>query len=217
MEFGDWLDNELSRRGMKQADLARATGRSSAAVNRWIKHLDIPALENIQGIARAFSMDERVVAEIAGIEYPGARPILRSAEDILAELEANQPVAVPVIRDLVAHMGSGGGFIDDFVYLPAAFRRGRRKNFLSIVAQGDCMAPGIEDGDIVTFDKDAAAKPNEIVVAAVDGHVHIKRLVEIGNRLVLRADADGSTHTLGDGDQIFGRVVYIMRPLLPVA
>src|SRR3954471_16817620 len=98
------------------------------------------------------AIDVRVVARQAGIDLPGEMPAPRSAEDILRELEANQPVAVPVIQNIVAHMGAGGGIIEDYLYLPPAYRRGRRKNILAITATGECMEPNINPGDYVIFD-----------------------------------------------------------------
>jgi SOS-response transcriptional repressor LexA len=201
---------------MTQSDLARATGRSTAAVNRWVKNGDLPSLDNVQAIARALVMDARIVAEAAGIELPGDRHVVRSADDILAELEANAPVAVPVIQNLVAHMGNANGHVDEYLYLPPPFRKGKRKNILCVVADGDCMAPDINAGDYVIFDTEAKWTANDIVVAAVAGRTYVKRLIEAGKRYVLRGDADGSTLVLGEEDQIFGRVIFMMRPLVPM-
>jgi SOS-response transcriptional repressor LexA len=211
--FGDWLQAQLDRRDMTQSQLSRATGRSTAAVNRWVKNLDIPGLDNVQAIARALAMDVYEVAKEAGIDLPGDAPPRRSPDDILAELEANQPVAIPIIKDLVAHMGAGGGFVDDYVYLSPSFRRRSRRNIRAFRAIGDCMLPQIADGDVVIFDMDLEWKPKDVVVARTDGQAIVRRLVEIGGRMVLRSDADGDTHALTEDDHIYGKVIAIQRSL----
>jgi phage repressor protein C with HTH and peptisase S24 domain len=211
MAFGDWLKTELLKRDMSQSKLARATGRSTAAVNRWIKNLDIPTLENIGGIARALGLDIRVVAEQAGIDLPGEKPTRRSRAEVRAEFEATEPVEIPIIKDLVAHMGAGGGFIDDYIFLAPQYRARRRKGLRGIVARGTCMEPEIMDGDAVIFDLDTKAKPGDRVVAVVDGHVLVRRLIEIAGRLALRADADGETHVLDGEDEIYGTVLGVQR------
>lgn len=209
--FGEWFQAQLNKREWEQADFARYAGTSTPNVSRWIGGV-VPGSRNIARIAETLGVSaEEIYAVIrGGADYKAPR----SYEDILAELEVNQPVVVPVIRDVVAHMGAGGGFIDDYVFLPPVYRKRRSKNILSLIAHGDCMAPQIEDGDVVVFDKDAPWKANDIVVAGIDGQAVIRRLVEIGGKSMLRADADGSTHSFSGVDNIFGRVIYVMRPLL---
>jgi SOS-response transcriptional repressor LexA len=209
--FGDWLEAELQKRDWTQADFGRLVEKPSSVVSRWVSGAVTPSGRSIATISRVLAVDPSEVYATIGGERRGSP---RSPEDILAELEANQPVAVPVIRDVVAHMGAGGGFIDDYVFLPPAYRRRRSKNILSLIAHGDCMSPQIEDGDVVVFDKDAPWKANDIVVAGVDGYAVIRRVVDVSGKPMLRADADGSTHSIGAADHIFGRVIYVMRPLL---
>lgn len=211
--FATWFTEQLARKEWEQADFARYANTSTANTSRWNSGV-IPAAENIALIARTFGVAVEDIYRAINGEVSTTSP--RSPEDILAELEANQPVAVPVIRDLVAHMGSGGGFIDDYVFLSPMYRRRRKKNLLSIVARGDCMEPQIADGDVVVFDRDASWQPNNLVVAAVDGQAQVRRFVDVRGTPMLKADADGSLHTLSEADQIFGRVVYVMRPLMPL-
>lgn len=213
-EGGNWLLSEILSRYPSQAEFARAAGVRPQYVSNWVSGKIDLSVDFLPAVAHALFHDPRLVARKMGIPLPGEIPEPRSPEDILAELEANQPVAVPVIRDVVAHMGAGGGFIDDYVFLPPVYRKRRSKNILSLIARGHCMAPQIEDGDIVVFDKDAPWKANDIVVAGIDGLAVIRRLVEVGGKPMLRADADGSTHAFSGVESIFGRVIYVMRPLL---
>ena len=71
MAFGDWLDAQLTRRGLTQSQLARETGRSTAAVNRWVKNLDIPTLENLRATRGGGAGDDTVAG---GTENRRRRP-----------------------------------------------------------------------------------------------------------------------------------------------
>jgi transcriptional regulator with XRE-family HTH domain len=50
--FGDRLRGALVARNLSQADLARATAKTSGSVVRWLRG-EIPALETLRTIARA--------------------------------------------------------------------------------------------------------------------------------------------------------------------
>lgn len=52
--FGDWLQGELNKRGMKQADLAREAGLTTATVSRLVTQQRSPDDETCVKIARAF-------------------------------------------------------------------------------------------------------------------------------------------------------------------
>lgn len=213
---GAWLLDEILRQYPSQAEFARAAGVRTQYVSNWVNGKIDLSIDFLPAVARALHTDARIVAERMDIPLPGRAPQPRSAEEILAELEANQPVAVPIIQNLVAHMGNGGGIIADYWYLPPRYRKSKRKNILGVVAIGECMSPLIEPGDYVVFDTDAPWKKGDIVVAAVNGEMQVKRLIESEKRLVLRGDADGSTLVLGPEDQIFGRVIMFTRPLVPL-
>ncbi len=212
---GEWLQSEILSRYPSQAEFARAAGVRSQYVSNWISGKVDLSIDFLPAVARGLSLDPRIVADKMDIPLPGGIPERRSPEELWAEVNMNLPVAVPVITDLVAHMGSGGGFVDDYAFLPASYRSRRRRNYRAIAARGDCMKPEITDGDVVIFDLDSRWHPNDVVVAAVDGHVVVRRLVEIAGRPALRSDADGDTHALTDGDQIFGKAISIQRTLLP--
>lgn len=185
----------------------RAADTSSANASRWYSGV-IPAADNIAVIARVFGVSTDEIYRVINGEESSAP---RSRAAIRAELDANEPIEIPLIKDLVAHMGAGGGFVDDYVYLSPSFRRRSHRNIRAIRAHGDCMLPAIEDGDVVIFDMEAHYKPNDVVVANADGHAVVRRLMEVGGRMVLRADATGDTHVLTEDDQIYGKVIATQR------
>jgi phage repressor protein C with HTH and peptisase S24 domain len=187
----------------------RAADTSSANASRWHSG-SIPSGENIALIARTFGVTTDEIYRVINGEESSAP---RSRAELRAELDANEPIEIPLIKDLVAHMGAGGGFVDDYVYLSPSFRRRSHRNIRAIRARGDCMLPQIADGDVVIFDMEAAYRAKDVVVAKADGHAVVRRLMDVAGRMVLRADATGDTHALSEDDEIYGKVIAIQRSL----
>jgi SOS-response transcriptional repressor LexA len=212
--FGSWLRIQIERLYPSQAAFARQIGVIPQAVNNWVLDKNKPELESITAIAQALGTDPYTVASRAEIELPGSRPAVRSVDDILRELEANQPVPVPVVQNVTASMGPGIP-VDEYLYLPARYRQ-NRKTILAVRAKGACMEPQISEGDYVIFDKNARWGVGNIVVAVIEGEVFVKRLALVGGKQVLRGDADGSIVSLEGltkDDGVVGRVIQITRPL----
>jgi SOS-response transcriptional repressor LexA len=209
-DFGRWLRGEIERRHGTQAAFARAAGVREQLVSQWVSGKDLPSMPNVMAIARGLRLDYRVVAREAGIALPDEPPP-RTVDDILEELRETAPLPVPIVQNLMASAGAGGP-VEEYQYLPPAFRRGRRKNILGVIARGECMEPEIRPGDYIIFDEDATREDGDIVVAVADGEVLVKRLATRNGRSVLRADADGRTIPIDESVHIVGRVIFITRP-----
>lgn len=212
MEFSRWLQNQLDMRNWQQSDLVGASGLSSTIISRYVTGPDVPSrAATIEKIAHALGVSEEDVRHAMRGEAAASPP--RSVADIIAELEAQAPIAIPVVQNITASAGPGE-HVSEYIYLPPTLRRGKNKNnILGIVASGQCMEPHILRGDYVIFDRDAAPKVGNIVVASVDGEVYVKRLVEVGGKKVLRGDADGCVVSLNGEAEVIGVVMYIHRPL----
>lgn len=52
------IQQKLDEKNLKQADLARATGKSSAAVTKWLRGENIPKTEALKQIAKLLSVDD---------------------------------------------------------------------------------------------------------------------------------------------------------------
>jgi SOS-response transcriptional repressor LexA len=210
MNFADWLRNELHKNHWDQAELSRVSGISTTTISRWLSGTHKPGrLTTIEKLATALRVSIDVVQ--AAIRGDVDTKPLRSRAELRAELDANEPIEIPLIKDLVAHMGAGGGFVDDYVYLSPSSRRRSHRHIRAIRASGDCMLPQIADGDVVIFDMEAECRPRDVVVAKADGHAVVRRLVEVAGRMVLRADATGDTHVLTEEDEIYGKVIATQR------
>lgn len=53
---------------------------------------------------------------------------------------------------------------------------------------GDSMSPNIQDGDYLIVDRSLVPKHNDIVIAALEDELTVKRLVKTGNQIALFAD-----------------------------
>ena len=210
---GQWLKASLKRRYASQAAFARAAGVPGQYISNWTTGKVALSLEYLPAVARALAVDVHVVAQNMHIPLPGLVPPMRTPEEMLAELEANVPVTVPVVQNVIASMGNGLP-VEEFLYLPPLFRRTDRNRILAVVAEGQCMEPEIRTGDYVIFDKDAQWQVGDIVLAAVEGQMLVKRLARGKDyTLILQADATGDTISITEDAQIFGRVIWISRPL----
>lgn len=208
--FAVWLKGEIDRLYPTQAQFARAAGVREQLVSQWVSGKDLPTLPNLMAIAKGLRLDYRTVARKAGYDLPD-EPSRRSTDDILDELRANAPVPVPIVRGLAAAAGPGER-VDEYLYLPPSYRRGRTANIFGIVIQGTSMVPEIQPGDYVIYDRDRQPAIDDLVVAIVDGAIYAKRLIKDGKKLALRGDADGIVIPLDDHAEIVGRVIFITRP-----
>lgn len=208
--FAVWIKREIDRLYPTQAQFARAAGVREQLVSQWVSGKDIPTMSNITAIARGLHMDYRTVARAAGYDLPDELS-RRSTDDILDELRANAPVPVPIVQHLTASAGKGER-VDEYLYLPPSYRRGRAANIFGIVIQGECMVPEVQPGDYVIYDRDQQPAIDDLVVAIVDGAIYAKRLVKDGKKLALRGDADRVTIPLDEHAEIVGRVIFITRP-----
>lgn len=181
-DFGEWLRQQLERRDWQQADLLRSGTFTSADVSRWINGRRRPSPASCQRLADVFRLDVDVVLRAAGHKPPlPAAPPARSFDDILRELEAERPIAVPIIEQL-ASAGRGEAAIG-YVYLPPLGRR--RPGLFAMRVRGACMAPRINDGDTIIVDRDRSPEIGKIVVAVAGENwdtVLVKQLVERDGR-----------------------------------
>lgn len=179
-DFGLWLANEIDKRDWKQADLARELHVNTGVISSWVNGQRRPSYESCLSIARALTIDPEIVVAKAGRETTTLRRP-RSFDDILRELDAERPVAVPIIEQ-IASAGRGEPAIG-YVYLPPMGRR--RPGLFAMRVRGQCMSPRIEDGDTIIVDREQPAEIGKIVLAVAGDNwdvVLVKKLVERDGR-----------------------------------
>jgi len=180
-DFGLWLANEIDKRDWKQADMARELKVNTGVISSWVNGQRRPSYESCLIIARALAIDPDTVVTKAGRETTAPPRRARSFDDILRELDAERPVAVPIIEQ-IASAGRGEAAVG-YVYLPPMGRR--RPGLFAMRVRGQCMSPRIEDGDTIIVDREQIAEIGKIVLAVTGDDwnlVLVKYLVERGGK-----------------------------------
>lgn len=67
------IQQKLEEKNLKQADIARATGKSTAAVTKWLKGDNIPKAENLKAIAKLLDVSDEWL--LTGKESAGFKPL----------------------------------------------------------------------------------------------------------------------------------------------
>lgn len=174
-DFGEWLQEQLDRRDMSQADFTRVGKFTTANVSRWINNERMPSSGSAVRIARVFGIDEDIVLSLTGHKPPigQARPPRSVYDEMRAALQ-RAPRAIPHHSQLVS-AGKGEPMIDGFVYLEEGEIAG--PNDFALTVTGMCMDPEISPGDYVVVNPDRIAETGSLLVFTLDDEqVMVKRL-----------------------------------------
>lgn len=90
IEFSEWLRAEIEKRGMTQADLARAAGVSKPHVSLVLNGERNPGMDFLEGVAKALRLPIDEVYRVAGILPPVTKA------DALTELGTHLLKQLPV-------------------------------------------------------------------------------------------------------------------------
>lgn len=149
-----------------------------------------------------------------GSKLPGAAN-LRSAgeigEDAGRGFRGQEMTGVPVVGHVVAgNPVLAEENIEDFLPLPKRFV-GEGALFLIRVAGDSMIGAAIADGDQVVVRQQAEAADGDIVVALIDGEMTVKTFLRSGNHVWLMPHNPAYAPISGDGAQVLGRVVAVLR------
>lgn len=84
--FSEWLVDELRKRGMTQADLARASGISRGGISNLINQVRNPDAETCLAISRALNLPPETVFRAAGL-LPPVSPAIALSEEVMYLLQ----------------------------------------------------------------------------------------------------------------------------------
>lgn len=149
------LRNAMYSRGMKQVDLARATGLTDSQISSWYNGRYRPNAEALAKIAKALGVSP---AYLLGQEEVDPRAIGPNEIAILGSVAAGIPITEQ--PDII-----GTVYTED-----------DQKDLYALKIKGDSMSPRIMDGDLVIVHSQPDADDGELVVARVDGDVTCKVL-----------------------------------------
>src|SRR5690606_19118942 len=107
--FASWLVDQMERKGVRQAELARRTGASSGLVNDWVKAKKLPEARNCIRIAEALGLHPDVVLYHAGHADKLPAPIrtyeIQHEIRQLRDLEGEQEVRLRRLEQLASQLG----------------------------------------------------------------------------------------------------------------
>lgn len=190
-KLGKAIKTAITRKGITQADLARAFGVRPASVSGWIKYGRINK-PHLVALIEYFS-------DVVGPDHWGLK------DSTLAVAERRGTYApintspgpsitgrVPLISwtsaghwcELVDHLPPGDA--EDWIATTAKVG----PHAFALRIRGDSMEPTIPDGALVIVDPDTPAEHNRIVIVRQNGNTECtcKRLVTDGGRAYLRPD-----------------------------
>lgn len=205
--LGQLIKDLRLRRGLSQNKLAQLIG---------VQRSYISELEN--GRRKGITLDTaRKLARALGAK-PGlffgeteaiASPRPRSA--IWSELEATEPVEIPIIGSFhegVFHEQAVREVVQEYAYWASA--KAAKRNIKGLVARGFCLSPVIDEGDIAFVDIDLSPQNGDIVIASIGDKIVAKRFRENSKRKWL--ESNDETIDAGDG-VIHGVVIEVCKRL----
>jgi transcriptional regulator with XRE-family HTH domain len=86
MAFSEWLQQRMLERDLSQADLARATGRSTNIVSLWYRGIKQPGVRSVPRLALALGVAEAEVLRALNAAVPDEPP-----SDLVAALMQRIP------------------------------------------------------------------------------------------------------------------------------
>ncbi len=222
------IQQKLDEKNLKQADIARATGKSSAAVTKWLRGENVPKTEALKQIAKLLNVDDEwlLTGKGSSSAIPHLTPV--ATWDDETPLDEDE-VEIPFFKDFSFACGSGA--INEHIAnekrklrMSKATLRNlsiSKENAVAATASGDSMSPTIQDGDTIHIDLGRTEiKDGRIFVICIGGLHYAKRLYNMpfgGVRIVSDNSAEFPEQVLTAAErieqdfQIYGWVWQIAR------
>lgn len=188
----DRIQQRLDDLGLKQADIARATGKSTAAVTKWLRGENVPKIESLQEIAKLLKISQEWL--LTG-QHPETSNAEMTKHQVRSWVSEEQPpegmVAIKYLRSVVGALGDGYiNFEDDEDAVDRLwFRADTIKKYNVnpetsniITVRGDSMYPDLVDGQAIAIDRSATRIfDGEIYAFKKNGELKIKYLFRHGD------------------------------------
>lgn len=209
------IQQKLNEKNLRQADIARATGKSTAAVTKWLRGENIPKADALKDIARLLGVSDEWL--LTGKESP-------IKLDNNVDLSQKIPLdgrPIPVISWVAA-----GSFdpietvlrdtkVDE--YLPPLKECG--KNGYGLIVMGNSMKPEFKPGDRIYINPDIQTfdlKTDDLVIIACSGETEAtfkKLIIEGGDKYLqpLNPNWPEQIIKLTEDCRLVGKVVGLHR------
>lgn len=192
---------KLDEKHLRQADIARATGKSTAAVAKWLKGDNVPKTESLKQIAQLLGTTDEWL--LTGKEEPSEKSNAKlSDKKIDVWTDGDQVpegmIPIPYYSGIKASMGNGYNNEDNQEEEKLWFRvktlddcNVNPNHATAITVVGDSMYPEISNGQVIAIDTSATRIfDGEIYAFLKDGELKVKYLFKLkdGFKAVSRND-----------------------------
>lgn len=232
LPFGEWLREQLDKRGWTVSDLAARMSVQPSTISRYVNGDREPQGQYIQRIANGLEITPQEVLYAAGIinelpqsleDYEHNREIKRLAREVheLTRKEIDRGRVwvtsygrVPAFDLRWQSSDTPEGATP--VRVPAQYVRRALDELFVVQADGDCLKPeGIKDRDLVLCRKISTGAPNDkdIVVARVGDDITIKVFRRIGDWIELHDGAGNRVYRVSimNAEELHIIGVYLYR------
>ncbi len=154
------IQQKLKEKNLKQADIARSTGKSTAAVTKWLRGENIPKAENLKAIAKLLEVSDEWLLTGKNLTVLDSQDLQPLSEwDETTPIEEDE-IEIPFFQNFSFDCGSGsvGEALkaqSQALRISKATLRDlgiEKENAVATGASGNSMKPTIKDGDTIYLD-----------------------------------------------------------------
>ena len=157
------IQQKLEEKNLKQADIARATGKSTAAVTKWLKGDNIPKAENLKAIAKLLNVSDEWL--LTGKE--NKQPVSNIEHESNVSFISTPLREIPLLDYVQAGLFHDVGYdgINPIGSSWTTYIGGKPECVFSLKVEGLSMSPTFMPGDELVVDGSLEAKPGSLVIA----------------------------------------------------
>lgn len=157
------IQQKLNEMNLRQADISRATGKSSVAVTKWLRGENQPKLESLNVIAELFNVSVNWL--LTGKETQGVHDKKNAYNNV--SYSHNGLSRIPVLDFVQAgkfrEVIYDGCNVLGFTY--SDYKSNLPEDIFSVQITGKSMLPRFSEGDHIIIDPNLCAKPGDFVIA----------------------------------------------------
>lgn len=209
--FGPNLTYYRLAAGMTMSELARATGISQANIGRYERgEVITPGQRKLQALCRALGVtyEQLMVQAPPEVFPPGTVPTARTVAPPSPPPTRERglfPRDGRILRLLRAGANPSGG--ESWLAAEASTER------YTVQVIGDCLAPEVQDGDILVLDLDRTPRIGDVVALVVHGELHIKKVMDRTGTGLYLTSKRGDLTLPDEGAELIGVSIEQTRPL----
>lgn len=162
------IQQKLDEKHLRQADIARATGKSTAAVAKWLKGDNVPKTESLKQIAQLLGTTDEWLLTGKEDKQTILQKLRQKADMIQGKIDGLELVKfamrkLPVLNEVQAGLFTGVGD-DIFDDEDCEWVHGEEGDYWLRI-KGDSMMPDFKQGDLLLVDMNRIAVTGNYVVA----------------------------------------------------